>query len=527
MVKPGTGMAPLGIAGKAGYSLSCVFAALVLTVSGFSYFVVRDVASIGGSHAIVSGPSIGAQNILVMGLESRTDYDGNVLPADLLAAMHAGSVQGVENGVGGQDTNTLILIHIFPGGKKSVGFSIPRDDWVTFPKAYDGQTQGKIDQAYGDAWAQSLAQTSSSSMSKNQRYLQANEAGQAATVATVEALTGVHIDHFAEVNLAGFYELAKSFGGIYVCVKSWDGGRNLHDANSGADLKVGYQHLWAAQALAYVRERDNLPNGDIDRTHRQQAVIDYVMWKLKNENVLSDFSQIESLLSIAKQYVITDDGWNLLDFASQMRALTGKNLTFQTVPIAGYETIDGQDANVIDPAAIAKLVQRTFYPPSNAKATGNNATDKKKASVAKPSATTVDVLNGGFTTGLAGRVSGALVAAGYKAGQVGDTTSQSATEVMYGAGSANAANAAKIAAAFGVTATASSSVAARHVEVLLGTSATTVPSFTSSSSTSSSSSSSPSPSSSPSASTSASNNGAAGGAVSVSDNARYGVPCVY
>jgi LCP family protein required for cell wall assembly len=529
MVKPDSGMAPLGIAGKAGYSLSCVFAALVLTVSGFSYFVVRDVSSIGGSHAIVSGPSIGAQNILVMGLESRTDYNGNVLPADLLAAMHAGSVQGVENGgVGGQDTNTLILIHIFAGGKKSVGFSIPRDDWVTFPKAYDGQSQGKIDQAYGLAWAQSLAQTANSNMSHDQRYFQANEAGQAAAVATVEALTGVHIDHFAEVNLAGFYELAKSFGGIMVCVKSWDGGKNLHDANSGADLKPGYQHLWAAQALAYVRERDNLPNGDIDRTHRQQAVIDYVMWKIKHENILSDFSQLESLLSVAKQFVITDDGWNLLDFASEMRGLTGKNLTFRTAPIAGYQTIDGQDANVVDPAAIAKLVQRTFYSPSTTKkATDNKATDTKKAPAASPSSTTVDVLNGGFTSGLAGRISGALVAAGYKAGQVGNVASHSATEVLYGAGSANAANAAKIAAAFGGTATASSSVAAGHVEILLGTDATTVPSFTASSSTSGSSSSSASPSSSPSASTSASNNGAAGGTVSVSDNARYGVPCVY
>ncbi len=46
-------------------------------------------------------------------------------------------------------------------------------------------------------------------MSQNQVAFQGNEAGRAATVATVEQLTGVHIDHFAEVNLDGFYELAK------------------------------------------------------------------------------------------------------------------------------------------------------------------------------------------------------------------------------------------------------------------------------------------------------------------------------
>ena len=103
---------------KTVYGVCCVLAASTLLVSYYARSYADDVSSIGSSHAIVSGPSIGEQNILVMGLESRTDYDGNVLPANLLAAMHAGSVEGVEDdGVGGQDTNTLILIHIFAGGK--------------------------------------------------------------------------------------------------------------------------------------------------------------------------------------------------------------------------------------------------------------------------------------------------------------------------------------------------------------------------------------------------------------------------
>src|SRR5580704_16299778 len=147
-----------GAAGKAGYVLSCIAASLVLAISGFSYFVVKDVSAIGGSHAIVSGPSIGAQNILLMGLESRTDWDGNILPNDVLKALHACNAQEVADGCGGNDTNTLILIHIPAGGKKAVGFSIPRDDWVTYPATYDGQTAGKVDQAYGDAMAQAETQ---------------------------------------------------------------------------------------------------------------------------------------------------------------------------------------------------------------------------------------------------------------------------------------------------------------------------------------------------------------------------------
>src|SRR5258705_12720880 len=68
MVRPGSPTPLWGAAGKAGYALSCVAAALVLAVSGFSYFVVRDVSAIGGSHAINNSPAHGAQNNLLKGV---------------------------------------------------------------------------------------------------------------------------------------------------------------------------------------------------------------------------------------------------------------------------------------------------------------------------------------------------------------------------------------------------------------------------------------------------------------------------
>ncbi len=519
----------MAILGKAGYAVACTLAVVVLMVSGFAYYVKAQVTSIGGSDVLNGngGPQTGAMNILLMGLESRTDYDGNILPANLLAAMHAGSVQGVADGVGGQDTNTLILIHIFAGGQKAVGFSIPRDDWVTFPQAYDGQSQGKIDQAYGLAYAQSLGQTVNSGMSNDQRYLQANEAGQAATIATVTALTRVHIDHFAEVNLAGFYELASAFGGIEACLKSYNGGENLHDANSGFNQPhAGYVFLSAPQALAFVRERDNLPNGDLDRTHRQQAVIDYVVWKMEHEGLFSDIGQLTSLLGVAKKYVITDSDWQILTFATEMKSLTGKNLTFQTAPVITTDGhMDGQDVNLIDPAAIAQDVQNTFYPPPPVQQP--TASTSLGTSTSLPaSATTVDVYNGGGTPGLAGQLSRALTSAGFRAGKVGNTASQPSTQVLYGTGAE--ASAAKIAGAFsGVTAAAGSSVAAGHVEVLLGTGATSVPAGIGSAASSAAPASSPSagpPSASP---TSSSNDGQAGAPVTVTQNAPYGIPCVY
>jgi LCP family protein required for cell wall assembly len=446
-----------GLGGRIGYALSCTLMAMVLVASGFSYFVVRDLSSIGGSHAIVSGPSIGAQNILLMGLESRRDWNGNVLPRSILAKLHAGSRQGVLNGVGGNDTNTLILIHIFAGGKKAVGFSIPRDDWVTFAHTVGPQQQGKIDQAYGVSmyYEQGLLRQQHSNMGQDQLAFLGNEAGRKAAVATVEKLTGVHIDHFAEVNLDGFYELARVFGGVEVCLR-----HPVYDSYSGAHFHRGYQHLGASQALAFVRQRHGLPNGDLDRTHRQQAFLDSVLYQLRTEGMLNDLSKIRALIAVAKRYVITDSGWNLLDFAAQMRTLTGQHLLFRTLPITGYSVIDGQDANVIDPAQIKAIVHATFYPQRGSRHRRHRAGGK----------TVVDVFNGGSTSGLAAQVSAALARAGYRAGQISDTSYRPTTAVSYGPGAA--AQGSKIATLFGVTATPSASLPAHHVTILLGAGAT-------------------------------------------------------
>ena len=227
--------------------------------------------------------------------------------------------------------------------------------------------------------------------------------------------------------------------------------------------------------------------------------------QLRSEGVLDDLTKIEALLSVAKQYVITDSGWNLLDFITQMRSLTSGNLTFYTLPIVGYETIAGQDANEVNPSYIQQLVQETFYPPHHSQSA--HPRPSVSASV-NPSLTTVDVLNGGNTAGLAGKVSAALVSAGYTAGKVGNTTPLATTEVLYGSGSA--ASAGKIASLFNVTATASSTVPAGHVEVLLGADAT-LPNVSATPT--------PSPSSSPAAPPTT---GPQGGAV----NANNGIPCV-
>jgi len=401
------------IAGKVGYAAACLLAAVVLVVAGYAHKVVGYASGFNSGISTGNAPSTSTQamNILVMGLESRTNFYGQPLPPALITAMHTGPV-------GGQDPNTLILIHIFAGGQKAVGFSIPRDDLVNFPQPFtiDGITipRGKIDNAYDWAYAESLAKTGSSTKSD---YTLANQAGQQAEIDTVESVTGVHVDHFVETNLAGFYTLAQAFGGVEVCLKPEETGinaanymnSNLYDFNSGFNAvkydgynlaKGGaqYLHLSAPQALAFVRERDNLAEGDIDRTRRQQAVIDYVIWQLKNENAFAAGGTITSLLSAGSQYLITDKGLNLLDFATDMQALTGQHLSFTTLPsvpgssqqLPGYGS-SPQSVNIISVPYIKQVVHAAFYPPPPAPKTtapkAKAATSAKKAGQDRTAAT--------------------------------------------------------------------------------------------------------------------------------------------
>jgi len=557
------------IAGKVGYATACLLAAVGLVVSGYAHKAVGLINATGQGIAISGSPTFGAMNILVMGLESRTNFQGQCLSASLLTAMHAGNVKSCEDQtVGAQDTDTLILVHIFANGQKAVGFSIPRDDLVTYPHAtYLGVTQGKIDQAYDFAYNQSLGQTIGTSDSQQTRYTLANQAGQQFEIDTVQAVTGVHIDHYVTMNLAGFFYLAQAFNGIEVCVNpvtvngvpdanlsddasGWNAVADGYNVKRGGDQ---YLHLAADQALAYVRDRDSLPAVDLDRTHRQQAVIDYVIWKLKNEGALTDLGAINALLGSASQYLRTDSTFNLPDFAINMRALTGSHMTFETLqPVSETDmALNGsmQDVNIINVPEVQQVVQNAFYPPASTQKTAGQASgDKSAAATPAPSTVTVDVYNGSITPGLAADVSQALGALGYKAGTVANASTQaqtvaSGTQVFYGAGTS--ANAASIATKFGTTAQPLASLPVGQVEVLLGSTVTKVPAGLASSGTAttgtqttgatiigpqnsaaSAAAASPAPSTS-SATTAGASDGQTSGAVTVAPNAKFGVPCVY
>jgi LCP family protein required for cell wall assembly len=334
-----------------GRILAGTLALVVLAAAGTGWYMDRSlVQALSTSDALdgLGGHAEADQNILLMGLDSRKDMNGNDLPASILDKLHAGA----SSDIGGYNTNTLILLHVPADGSRATALSIPRDDYVDLP---EGLGKHKIKEAYGraKALAEQQAQSGAGSTSPAQLEFLGREAGRKAAIEAVQDLLGVQVDHFAEINLAGFYDLANALGGVTVCLR-----QPAHDDYSGADFPAGVQTLNGQQALAFVRQRHNLAGGDLDRTHRQQAFLASAAAKLESAGVFTDLTRLGALLDVAHRDVVVDSGFDPLTFIRQASSVTSGNVRFYTLPIEGFATEDGESVNLIDPDTVKAVAQQ-------------------------------------------------------------------------------------------------------------------------------------------------------------------------
>jgi LCP family protein required for cell wall assembly len=431
---------------------------VVLMLTGLAYSEAHGMLSgITVSKALGSDEprsSGGAMNILLIGLDSRKDQDGNELPDEVLDKLHAGDSES-----GGYNTNTLILVHI--GADDSVvAFSIPRDDYVAV-SGIKGYSHIKIKEAYGLTKFQTEQELVDKGVSDRSALERAGrEAGRKATIRAVRNLTGQPIDYFAEVNLAGFYHLADSLGGVEVCLL-----HAVHDDYSGADFPAGRQRLDAAQALAFVRQRHGLENGDLDRTHRQQAFLLSVMHELQQSGSFTDLDKFKRLMAVAREDIVLSEGWGEDQFR-RMAALAGGDVEFRTLPVVRYENINGQDVNIVDPAKIRAEIARAIGGPT---ATETATTGAEPLPQPNPQ-TVLNVVNGSDTPGLAAQAATLLGKRGFTVDTIRDRESGEPidTVITYGPGAQTDAQ--SVATLLGVdnAPQASSALAADHIRVILG-----------------------------------------------------------
>lgn len=454
-------------------SAVAVASLLVLTVTGYGWRQYQDLLEgIGRSDAIrgdAPKSSSGDTNILVMGLDSRLDENGHPLSPEIYQALHAGDQR-----FGGYNANVLMLVHLPGGGGKATAISIPRDDYVSLPGAPDGIAKGKIKQAYGFAFDQERRKLVAAGVT-DQASLeqQSRDAGRREELDTVaQLLGGVPIDHFVEVTMVAFYQVAQVVAPITVCLKE-----DTRDSYSGADFHQGYQQINAAQAVAFVRQRRDTAHAwlnftDLDRERRQQAFIASLVYQLKQAGTFLNPARLRALITVAKQNIAADTGLELLSFAQQASALTSGNITFTTLPIVRFGTDPaGEDVNIVDVPEIQALVHNLIgahpaeSPSDTAPASGSG---DRPGNQGRQSGI-VDAVNATSRNGLAAALERALRATGFTPGVTSNARRHLHTSMIYypDPGSAPAAN--TLAAMLGGLPTApDATVPSGHLRVILG-----------------------------------------------------------
>lgn len=296
-----------------------------------------------------TGLALASAAVLLFTGYARTDAQGNPLSPRVLAALHAG-------GDGGQlNTDTLILVHIpAKPAQPTVAVSIPRDSYVTVP----GFDAHKINSAYQRGMLAAKSTLEEQGISGRELDRLARQAGGRELVQTVEQLTGVTLDHYAEINLAGFYEITQAVGGVPVCLTA-----PAHDSYTGANFPAGPQTVSGAAALAFVRQRHGLPHGDLDRILRQQAYLSGLAHRLLSGDVLTNPGAVAALRQAIARYVVIDPGWHLAGLLEQVRSMSEGAIEFRTIPTGRIDlpTPDGEAVQV-DPEQVQQFVAELTSP---------------------------------------------------------------------------------------------------------------------------------------------------------------------
>ncbi|MCV7215657.1 LCP family protein [Mycobacterium crocinum] len=349
--------------------------------------------------ALGGGGQDGAIDILLVGMDSRTDAHGNPLSEDELAALHAGDDVST-------NTDTIILVRIPNNGKSATAISIPRDSYVKAP----GLDKTKINGVYGQVKLQKMKQlVEQQGMDPAEAEPKATEAGREALIKTVADLTGVTVDHYAEIGLLGFALITDALGGVDVCLKD-----AVYEPLSGADFPAGWQKLNGPQALSFVRQRHDLPRGDLDRVVRQQVVMASLAHQVLSGKTLTSPSTLNKLQDAIQRSVVISSGWDIMDFVKQLEHLAGGNVAFATIPVldeAGWSDDGMQSVVRVDPSQVQEWVDSLLH---------DQAEGKTEKIAYSPEQTKADVVNDTDINGLAGAVSDVLSAKGFGAGSIGN-----------------------------------------------------------------------------------------------------------
>ncbi|RVU28479.1 LytR family transcriptional regulator [Streptomyces antnestii] len=256
------------------------------------------------------------QNILVLGSDSRAGAN---------ADLGTGKVAGARS-------DTALVMHIPEGRTRATAVSIPRDTLVTRPECTksDGSTL-----------------PSAKRVMFNSVY---SLAGPACVVKTVEQMSGVRMDHFMEIDFAGFKGLVDAIGGVTVTVD-----KPIHDTSSGLDLSAGTHKLDGTQSLAFVRTRHGIGDGsDLGRIGLQQQFMIALLSEIKKQDLLGSPTKSFKIADKLTESLTTDSQLasltKLAKFARSMNGVDPSTMETIMLPVA-YDKTDPNRVVAAEPQA--------------------------------------------------------------------------------------------------------------------------------------------------------------------------------
>ena len=388
-----------------GMSIIAMFAVVATSLAAYAKYrgVVGSIHRENVTAAMLGKrpPFTAGLNILVIGSDSRQGL-GRKFGSDVLGAR----------------SDTSMLLHIAPGHTRADIISFPRDSMVPVLACANDQ-QGHPGQSAQPGELERLNATFSAG-------------GAPCLWKTLEQETGIRIQHFVEVDFAGFQSIVNDVGGVPVCLPF-----AINNPQARLHLAAGKRVVNGAQALAFVRLRENIGEGsDTQRIQRQQYFLAAVMQRLKSTNLLSQPSRIFNVVRDVAKSLTTDSGLDLstmLRIADSMKSLSSSSVQLVTVPVVPYVGDPTAELSWAQPQSdrMFRAIEADRDLPTSAKGNGDgkaktamNATAEPTVSPAKVS---VEVLNGSGVNGVAGSAATALTAKGFTVTGTGPAANYSYT----------------------------------------------------------------------------------------------------
>jgi LCP family protein required for cell wall assembly len=304
-------------------------------------------------------------------------------------------------GVQGQRSDTIMILHISPGRQGATVLSIPRDSVV--PVLECGPETGFTGQ---QAQPGQVEQINSSFAS----------GGPGCLWKTVEQLTGIHLDHFIELNFTGFEKIINDIGGVSICLP-W----SISDPNSKLQLSKGLHHVMGAQALAFWRVRYIGEGSDLERIQRDQYLMASLVQGVERSGLITSPTEIYSVVTDAASAMTTDSGLSLgtmINILESLRGLSSQSVQFIQVPTVEYPP-DSNWVQWAQPQA-DRLFAAIAHDRALPKAAAQKTTGRAPALAAvAASQVRVRILNGSGVAGMAGQAAAILASRGFNVTSTG------------------------------------------------------------------------------------------------------------